>query len=314
MTQKTHVLFHKNCSDGTGAKFAAWKKFRDKALYTPVQYGDGLPHIEDGSDVYILDFSYSREVLEALRLRSKSILVLDHHKTAQEALEGLPYAQFDMNRSGAVLAWQHFHPDTPIPDLLLDIQDRDLWRWERSTSRDLTAALPLTKNSMPAWDNLATDQEYYLSTVERGKTKSLFDSLAVESALKTVHPFQLEAFGRVYQVGLVNATSLGSDIGNHLCTDLSFDIGMPYFISDMGKLVLSFRSVGDLDTTVISKALGGGGHKNASGATVNLELLAYLYAASRSHPMTIAQSEHHTIVSVYEKFKPYLLSRAQFGT
>jgi len=33
------------------------------------------------------------------------VVVLDHHQTAQKALEGLNFAHFDMTKSGAVLAW-----------------------------------------------------------------------------------------------------------------------------------------------------------------------------------------------------------------
>jgi nanoRNase/pAp phosphatase (c-di-AMP/oligoRNAs hydrolase) len=47
-----------------------------------------------------------------------------------------------------------------------------------------------------------------------------------------------------------------------------------------GRLSLSFRSVGDMDVSLIAKAYGGGGHKNAAGVelrhTLALTLLSDL--------------------------------------
>jgi oligoribonuclease NrnB/cAMP/cGMP phosphodiesterase (DHH superfamily) len=281
------VIYHENCFDGTGAKLAAWLKFGQGATYTPAQYGDPVPHIPKGSEVYILDFSYPREALEALQKDSKSLLVLDHHKTAKEALAGLPYAQFDMDKSGAVLAWEHFHPGKQIPDLLLRVQDRDLWKWKYEDTKSVTSALPLLENSMEAW-NAALDGGPYLEQLRvSGQVKERFDKLSVAAAIKTVHPLVITTPHRFYTVGLVNSTSLGSEIGNALCEEKGFDIGMPYFVSDKGQVVLSLRSVGDLDTTVISSELGGGGHKNASGAKVRAGVLALLYGASYHQPVSL---------------------------
>lgn len=285
------ILFHKNCADGTGAKFAAWTKFGSNASYTSVQYGDPVPDIQDGQDIYILDFSYPRDVLEQLRLRSKSILVLDHHKTAQEALTGLPYAQFDMNKSGAVLAWEHFHPGEQIPDLLLDIQDRDLWKWERENSKAVSAGLPLLKNDMFRWGNVAQDAWEYTGLVQTGSTKILFDEMAIESSLKSVFSFDLYFENTCYRCGTLNTTTLGSEIGNAICLK-GHDIGLPYFITSDGQLVLSFRSTGDVDVSVMAKYLGGGGHKNAAGAKLDLAALGRIY----SNPvLNLAQLKQHVI-------------------
>ena len=74
---------------------------------------DGL----QGQRVVIVDFSYGRETLEMMAGETDRILILDHHITAEKALAGLPYAYFDMKKSGAVLAWEWAH-DHPVPWLL----------------------------------------------------------------------------------------------------------------------------------------------------------------------------------------------------
>ena len=81
---------------------------------------------------------------ERLAARAGSTRVLDHHATAAEDLAGLPFVTIDLDRSGAVLAWEHFHPGRPVPLLLRYVQDRDLWRWALPRSREVNAAPPFT--------------------------------------------------------------------------------------------------------------------------------------------------------------------------
>ena len=123
------VLYHAGCDDGFGAAYAIWLKYGYKAKYIPVQYGQDFPEVSPGETVFVVDFSYPRDVLQDIANRCK-LVVLDHHKTAMDDLADLPFAHFDMNKSGAVLAWEYFHPNRPIPVLLKYVQDYDLWTKE----------------------------------------------------------------------------------------------------------------------------------------------------------------------------------------
>jgi len=133
---KTYVLYHESCPDGAAAAWAAWRQFGSNAEYFPVNYGKPMPVMEDGAEIYVLDFSYPRQQLIDLAKRSTLVTVLDHHATAEKDLAGLemelrskmdnPHKiHFDMTKSGAVLAWEHFFPDVPVPEILAYIQDRD---------------------------------------------------------------------------------------------------------------------------------------------------------------------------------------------
>ena len=92
------------------------------------------------SIVYVLDFSYPRNTVIEL-WKNHSLTLLDHHKTAQESLTGLPGCLVDLSKSGAALSWQHFHPDQKMPDLLAYVQDRDLWKFELPNSREISLHL-----------------------------------------------------------------------------------------------------------------------------------------------------------------------------
>lgn len=135
-----YVLVH-NDNDGLYAGYCAWKYHRDLALYSPeylkiqkVQYGKPFPLDVDtltkDDEVYILDFSYRPEILDPVYAKVKKLVVLDHHETAKEYLEGCPYAHFDMTKSGALLAWEYFFPGVEPTMTCKLINDRDLWLWK----------------------------------------------------------------------------------------------------------------------------------------------------------------------------------------
>ncbi len=134
--------------DGFAAAYAIHCKLRQGAesacdFFAGV-HGQPPPDVT-GRVVYLVDFSYRRPVLKEMCRKARSVLVIDHHTSAEQDLTGLEHEHnnlrviFDMNKSGAVV-WEHFH-DTPPPQLFLYIQDRDLWRFELESTNDVYAAL-----------------------------------------------------------------------------------------------------------------------------------------------------------------------------
>lgn len=267
-----YVLYHAHCTDGTGSRYAAWRKFGSAAKYIAVAYGKPMPVMEPNSEVYIIDFSYPRAVLEGLKAVHKSIMVLDHHKTAEEDLRGLDYCLFDMNRSGCVIAWEYFHPNTTIPPLLLDIQDRDLWRFERPNSKAIHAGLQLLKGSLIEWDRAARGIGAYQELVEHGTLLLKSQDAAVKSAVDHKTGV-ISLFG--HRCGITNSNDLSSEIGNGICTSpvLNVDFALIYCITNENKVLFSLRSIGEFDVSAIAQRWGGGGHRNSAGATTGLGVL-----------------------------------------
>lgn len=276
------VLFHHPCSDGMGAKYAAWKKFGNNATYLGVKY-EAVPkfpeQIKEGDEVYILDFSYPKEILRFWYKKLKKLVVLDHHKTAQEDLIGEPYATFDMNKSGAVLAWEYFHPNVEVPTLLQMIQDRDLWKWKLPGTRSILAHLELVRDDIETWD-----KEYFPLL---GKHYSEGDLLVKQQDLiinRAVEEIGIITF-RGYKVGIRNQTGFHSEIGNHICKRYPVDFSATYFIDKDGLVNWSFRSIGEFDVSKISKKyFGGGGHKNSAGGRSDLVTLKLMLEGMLSGP------------------------------
>ena len=257
------VIYHRSCLDGFGAAYAAWRKYPN-AEFIPIQYGETPPDVT-GRDVFILDFSFKRDVLQAMYQQAKSLQVIDHHKTAQEDLEGLDYALFDMSKSGAMLAWEYFHPGKHIPILIHHIQDRDLWQFKFATTKAVTSAL----YSMVDWDFYAWHE--YMTHPEKVRDLTDIGTMLLkqfDAELKTLekrkHPI---ALGGYPGMAVNTNAKYSSELGNLLAQSAKYGATYAYDGSK-GEWQFSLRSIGDFDVSEIAKIYGGGGHRNAAGFAV----------------------------------------------
>jgi hypothetical protein len=155
---KPLVITHASCNDGRWAAHVAQLYYGpDNVEIFYAAYGMDPPPVE-GRDVLLTDFSYSREILEDMYQKTNSLKVLDHHKSAQKDLEGLPYCCFDMNHSGAVMAWKHFFPDEEVPAILLYVEDYDLWRFQYPETKEIVQGMYTDKSTEKALEGLQADR------------------------------------------------------------------------------------------------------------------------------------------------------------
>lgn len=253
----THVIYHGDCDDGFGAAWCAWKLLGDRARYLPAQHGQEPPALESDAVVALVDFSYPRAVVEDLFRKVGGLVILDHHKTAEAELRGLPYAIFDMERSGAHLAWNYFHPGEPLPDFIAYIEDKDLWRFRLPRSKEFTAALRSFPMNFEIWDRLSVDR-----LLEEGGALLRFQEQVVEAHCRRMRWADLAE----YRVPIVNASDLRSEIANRLCQlNPQAPFAAAYYDVKEGFRSWSLRSVGEFDVAELCRRWGGGGHKNAAG-------------------------------------------------
>ncbi len=262
------ILYHANCYDGFGAAWAAWKALGDGAKYYPIAYGDSPPPLinADQGKLYLLDFTFPRQTLLSLA-KEFDIVVLDHHKTAQGDLADLPFARFDVDKSGAVLAWEHFHPGTPIPELVRYLQDRDLWQFRLPRSREIAAWLRSYPMDFRIWDGLVwdvIDDARYWQAASEGEAILRFQCEMVDVMCRNAWVTKIGD----HWVPVTNATIFFSEVGERLC---ELNPGMPfaaYYLDRAdGKRQWGLRSRGGFDVSAVAKAFGGGGHTAAAGFT-----------------------------------------------
>jgi nanoRNase/pAp phosphatase (c-di-AMP/oligoRNAs hydrolase) len=267
------VLFHshgngKHCPDGFAAAWAAWKKFGDEATYIPCVYQQNAPTIERSDVVYIVDFSFPRDELLDMALRA-TVVVLDHHKTAQASLEGLLFARFNMNKSGAEMTWEYFFPAEPMPYLIRYIADRDLWKKELAHTEEIHRALQTFPQDFKIWDTLAglsnyVDFMYCLGKPLYQKFLKEVEELAATAQWKTLDG---------HKILCTNTTnySLVSDVLNLVCMENpETPFAANFAFQEADKIKFELRSVGEFDVSAVAKGLGGGGHKNAGGCVVSV--------------------------------------------
>jgi hypothetical protein len=256
-TEPTLVLYHADCSDGFGAAWAIWKRF-PHARFLPVKHGHPPPDHLQGQRVVIVDFSYPRPVLETMAAQAKELLVLDHHITAEQALAGFPYAYFDQQKSGAVLAWEWAH-GTPAPWLLRYIQDKDLWTWGLPGSREINAALASYPFDFAVWDGFVQGTLEQEGRAILRYEQELVGKLAAQAVLVEFHGMVVPA---------VHSAILTSQIGERLSPHHPFCI---IWHDRDGRRFFSMRSREDgVDVGALAASFGGGGHTHAAGFSVPL--------------------------------------------
>lgn len=267
----TVIIYHADCRDGFGAAYAAWKKFGDDASYIPLKsYVNEPPEGLTNKELYIVDFSFTKDVLDTLVATNDKVLVIDHHASAKEAVTAFPDNIFDNDHSGAVLAWQYFHPETAVPELLKYVEDVDLWRFALPESREFSVALGEYDMTFPIWDQLIRDLEdenNLINFIAKGALVAKFTDKLIAQIMKRKERVLFEG----HEVWAVNAPEYVSLLGNKLAelnlAENQEPIGIVYYHAD-GQVKLSLRSIGESDVAAIAAKYGGGGHKNAAGITV----------------------------------------------
>ena len=277
------ILYHSECWDGFGAAWAAWRKFGAAAEYRAAKYGEPFPSEAHGREVYILDFSWPYSDLQAAfrqGIHPTQIEVHDHHKTARDdaqrydpisaliANEPALVYHFDLEHSGAVLAWTRFHPALALPTLLRYVEDRDLWRFTLSESQEVSAWLHSWPLAFDVWNDLARLVAKDPSAVAKeGHAILRFQHQQVQAMCE--HARWQAIAG--YQVPVANATVLYSEVGEALCQRYPDAPFAAYYMDRAdGKRQWGLRSRGEFDVSEVAKQYGGGGHKNAAGFVEDL--------------------------------------------
>lgn len=262
----TYILYHGGCVDGFGAAYAAWRIFKDDARYIECNYREmPLFSPQPGDSIYVLDFSFPKEVL----LGWKSICnvrVFDHHESAKKQLEDLDFAVFDMNRSGSGIAWDEFHGGSSRPKLIDYIEDRDIWRNVLPHTEVVSMVMHLTPKSFSDYHDMARKMdtpEEFSKIVAQGEVLGLQKKAFISQQLQHAQYRPLFGFD---EVGVVNTPSfMVSDLLHVVATKARSGIAMGWQVGADGLYYYNLRSMPGVDVSGIAESYGGGGHKAAAG-------------------------------------------------
>ena len=282
---KPLVIYHSKCADGFSAAWCFWHKYGQECDFHPGVYSEEPPDVA-GRDVYLVDFSYKRDVVEQMLAQAKSVCLIDHHKTAiedltplfiQDSYMGEPkqLACFvDLNRSGATLAWDYLFPNETRPLLLGHVEDRDLWRFKLPGTREIQAFVFSHEYTFEMWDKLMSADQVELlkmtaagAAIERKHHKDIEELLDICKRHMVIAGYDVPVASLPY--------TMSSDAG-HILSE-----GQPFaacYWDTADHRIFSLRSAEDgLDVSAVALTYGGGGHAHAAG-----------FRVPRSHPLAQA--------------------------
>lgn len=273
--EKTLIIYHDNCPDGFASALAAKMALGDAAELAPYGHEEKrLPNFE-GRRAVFLDCCPPREALLQARAQSKSLLVLDHHKSAREDCGDLGCCRFDMDRSGAGMSWDYFFPGEKRPWLFEHVQDRDLWRFELPGTRAFCQALDALPRDFETWLAVARmDEEQKAEFLKKGE--AMLEQFEYQCQQIAQSATLADFLGN--RVWALNAPHAFADrCGEILYERGDADYALIWSSKDLRSAKLSMRSKIPFDVSVVATRLGGGGHAQAAGAMMGLaDLMAAL--------------------------------------
>lgn len=272
-------IYHSHCLDGfTSAVIVRnWAKENNIEMEFFAAGYDYAPPDVTGKTVYIVDFSYKREVLAEMAKIAKKIIIIDHHKTAEENLKDIDLefdnieVNFDMTRSGAMLTWHYFNSTTVSPGLVLYVQDHDLWQYKLKNTKEIILALYSYEMDFDVWEKIFR-QDHIAKLISEGEVLSRQHFKNCHSTIKSAKYYIVIKDN--IKIPVLNCSPIySSDIGNIMALDAPYSA--TYSIDKNQKVRFSLRSNKDnpefMDVSIIASSFGGGGHLNSSGFYCSLE-------------------------------------------
>ena len=261
---RTVILYHGNCPDGFGGAYAAWKKFGDSAEYIPLSRDAAPPTPESlaGATLYFIDFCFPKELMEQYVSTAGSLTVLDHHEGVEDVITSMPEYRYTSDHSGAVIAWQYFHPETPVPLLLQYIEQGDLYKFEMPECEEILSYIYTRPQAFLEWDMLAAqlaDPMERARIIEKGASYAEHKQIIVEQIMHLAELVEFEGH-RTYLASC--SKQFTSPVGNALAKRLP-PLAMVASVHSWG-LRVSLRSAGDLDVSALARKYGGNGHPYAA--------------------------------------------------
>lgn len=275
------LIYHGGCFDGFTAAWVYSRFANSECEFYPGRYGDPAPEVT-GRDVIMVDITYPRDVMFRMACQAASFVVLDHHKTAEKALDELGedvfravgkqiQVKFDMERSGCRMMWDFVVDESQldVADIVRYNEDRDLWRFALVDTEAYMASVMATPMTFDGWDALhfrGADRN-----ISRGKGIlgyiHEFGTKALAEARRIVwnHTF-IELPAVIWSVNIPYMSV--SEHLDRLLREKVADVVAAYYQRGDARWQFSLRSRPSVDCSVLAKKFGGGGHAQASGFDV----------------------------------------------
>jgi len=244
-------------------------------------YGDPIPDYSEYSHVIVCDVSFPKETMENIN-KCHSFVWIDHHVSAIQAVGDIDCAGIRRTDFAACeLAWMHFFPEKPVPELVRLLGMYDCFRHKGTFEESKVLEFQYgARAEIHGWEQAY----FYLKYLN-----SDLDILTVHNKGVTIYRYLLAQAKDIYKRGF-QVVFMEGDIGRKfICFNTErfnpVNFGIDYHADGYDgaacfhykhgstpKWMFSiYNDNGMVDCSVIAKALGGGGHKGASGFILDTE-------------------------------------------
>lgn len=286
------LITHKDCHDGVGTAASVGKyehKIRQDPTYKLEDYEvmlleydkfdleEVLEAVKD-KIVYIGDYNFPIDAFKQIADAGATVVMVDHHLSPfKDGCGDLDNVHLDLGRSGATLTHEFFFPNEDVPCFLTLIEDRDIWNYFMF---DNTDALNMYLRD----EKFNFNVNYKMTMVSKlmeldlqGIKKFLepqLKQLAVKRAKNEDQAKEIEYYtiNNIVLAGR-NLTGGSSDVLNLI----SENTGCPsigWEIKPDGIVKFGLRNYkDDICVETLAKLFGGGGHKQASGFSIDIKEL-----------------------------------------
>jgi oligoribonuclease NrnB/cAMP/cGMP phosphodiesterase (DHH superfamily) len=292
---KTYIIYHQvkpgiDCPDGIAAAWVAKQLYPESEIKGWTYQSESLPAVNSGDRLIVVDFSFPADVIEQWIRDGVKAEVIDHHKTAEEALNRF-YVEdfqdalnaeahdewnvvFDMKECGATLTWKYFFPGKPMPVFLEYVRDRDLWNFDLDGTEEVHEAMARIGRTFDLFDELAQmNREQLLACLKPiGRVLLKPKRQAIARAVSRIQWGEVAGYPTIAHVILNQDGSedrLVSDICSKLYKAFPESLFVACLTSDKTWSLRSNAKGNNTDVGAIAAFLGGGGHRNAAGFAPN---------------------------------------------
>lgn len=295
------VIYHGGCVDGFGSAFASYLYFKNsdgvnkngnKVEYFLGSYDKPPPNVMN-KNVLMCDFSYQYDVFVNMMKQAKNILILDHHISAKNNLEKISDENkvFIMSHSGAYITFKYFFRNKNVPKLIKYIEDRDLWTKKLENIDEISGYIFSISMIFENYENLMNmmeNEEEFNKMKNIGTGMVLQSNIMIRNMMNSLNIYFTEINNKYYFVGHINSSVLKSDIGNEIVKKYNNINFASVFTVNNDDVYVSLRSDNTrTDVNEIAVFYKGGGHRNASGLTVNtIKCIGNIYNTGKAYDVS----------------------------
>ena len=281
---KRTILYH-NDLDGIASAAIMWRALGgdESAEETidciPVNYHQPFPAdaIQEGQQVYILDYSLPVEDMEVLLTKIKfdcgeddrKVVWIDHHKSSIEGYPDLP-GKRDTSKAACELVWEYCHPKLDIPRGIKYVGDRDTWKWAYGDEtkyfyNGMQLIFDVNNPKSVTWDMIIDDEGGFLSRLMR--EGEVIENYKINENEKLVKTWAYEVEFEGYICLALNASNTIDRLSNTMLKR-EYPIAILWTFNGETYTVSFYTTKEDIDLSEIAKIYCGGGHRKSAGCVV----------------------------------------------